>query len=94
MVLKSHIIDTTIQIINDLVLNLKRTMSKEIKKIQLISNEIKTLIEESKNKVALVVNSEITLLYWNIGKRIREEVLTNKRATYEKEIISSLAKQL
>jgi len=69
-------------------------MSKEIKKIQIISNEIKNLIEESKNKVALAVNSEITLLYWNIGKRIREEVLTSKRATYGKEIISSLAKQL
>lgn len=56
--------------------------------------EIKSLIEQSKNKVALAVNAEITLLYWNVGNRINTEVLGNERAEYGKQIVQSLATQL
>lgn len=56
--------------------------------------EIKNLIETSKNNVAVTVNSEMTLLYWNIGKRINDEVLQNHRAEYSKQIVVSLARQL
>jgi len=44
--------------------------------------EIKSLIEETKSKVAVTVNSSLTLLYWHIGKRINDDVLKNKRAEY------------
>ncbi len=40
------------------------------------------------------VNSGIVLLYWNIGRRIREDILKGTRATYGEEIVSALAKQL
>ncbi len=33
-------------------------------------------------------------LYWNIGKRIREDVLKNKRADYGEQIVSALSAQL
>ena len=56
--------------------------------------EIKSLIEQSKNKVALVVNAEITVLYWNVGNRINTEVLGNERAEYGKQIVQSLSAQL
>jgi len=56
--------------------------------------EIKQLIEQSRQKVAVAVNSEITLLYWHIGKRINSEVLKNKRAEYGKQIIVTLSQQL
>jgi len=56
--------------------------------------EIKQLIEQSRQKVAVAVNSEITLLYWHIGKRINSEVLKNKRAEYGKKIIVTLSQQL
>ena len=36
----------------------------------------------------------MSLLYWHIGKRIKEDVLQNKRAEYGKQIISSLSIQL
>jgi predicted nuclease of restriction endonuclease-like (RecB) superfamily len=36
----------------------------------------------------------MTLLYWNIGERINNEVLKNNRAEYGKEIVVSLARQL
>ncbi|MBK9247844.1 MAG: hypothetical protein IPM69_06955 [Ignavibacteria bacterium] len=55
---------------------------------------IRHLIETSKHNVAVSVNAEMTLLYWNIGKRINDEILHNKRADYGKEIVVSLTRQL
>jgi hypothetical protein len=34
------------------------------------------------------------MLYWQIGKRINEEILQNKRAAYGKEIVHTLSTQL
>ena len=56
--------------------------------------DIRSLIEESRNTVATVVNVTLTMLYWNIGKRINDEILKGKRAEYGKQIISTLGKQL
>ena len=54
----------------------------------------KDLIEKSRQQVAVVVNSEITLLYWNIGQRINTEILKNKRAEYGQQIVKELSTQL
>ena len=59
-----------------------------------VATDIKKLIEQSKQNVALAVNAEITLLYWNVGKRINDEVLNNQRAEYGKQVIASLSVQL
>ncbi len=56
--------------------------------------EIKSLIEQSRQKVAVEVNSAISILYWNIGKKIRQEILQNRRAEYGKEVIISLSSEL
>ena len=56
--------------------------------------DISALINESKSFVAYTVNSTLTMLYWNIGSKIKEDILKNKRAEYGEEIISSLSKQL
>lgn len=56
--------------------------------------EIRTLIELSRKQVAATVNSAITLLYWQIGKRINEEILLHSRADYGKQIVQSLSAQL
>lgn len=42
--------------------------------------ELSSLIEDSKQKIAKVTNSTLTLLFWKVGKRIQEEVLKNERA--------------
>ena len=34
--------------------------------------EIKILIEQSRQQLAVAVNSTITILYWKVGKRISE----------------------
>ena len=56
--------------------------------------EIKTLIEESKHQVSIAVNSTLTMLYWQIGKRINNEILKDTRAAYGKQIVVSLSRQL
>jgi predicted nuclease of restriction endonuclease-like (RecB) superfamily len=56
--------------------------------------DIRTLIEEARANVAIAVNAEMTFLYWNIGKRINDEILKGKRAEYGKQIVSTLSRQL
>ena len=52
------------------------------------------IIETARQRVAINVNSELTLMYWNIGKRINKEVLHDNRAEYGKSIVSTLSAQL
>lgn len=56
--------------------------------------ELATLIEQSRQQVAVAANSAVTLLFWQVGNRINEHILQNKRAEYGKEIVVTLARQL
>lgn len=56
--------------------------------------QIKNLIEQTKNNVAIAVNSSLTMMYWHIGKLINDEILQNKRAEYGKEIVATVSQQL
>ena len=69
-------------------------MKKEVTLQESLITDLRTLINEARNKVALIVNTEITLLYWHIGKRINEEVLGNQRAEYGKQIVLTVSTQL
>ena len=69
-------------------------MKKEVTLQESLITDLRTLINEARKKVALIVNTEITLLYWHIGKRINEEVLGNQRAEYGKQIVSTVSTQL
>ena len=53
--------------------------------------DIKTLIEQSKQQVAIAVNSTMTMLYWQVGNRIKTDILQNKRAEYGQEIVKQLS---
>ena len=44
--------------------------------------------------VASAANSAQTLLYWQVGERIRREVLGEARADYGERIVSTLSTQL
>ncbi len=59
-----------------------------------ITHDIKLLIEQSKQQIAVTVNATISALYWQIGLRINSEILNNQRAEYGKEIVVKLARQL
>jgi predicted nuclease of restriction endonuclease-like (RecB) superfamily len=72
---------------------LKATQAELVSKNPLLL-EIRALIEETKSSVAVAVNTGLTMMYWTVGKRIREEILKNKRAEYGKQIVQSLSTQL
>lgn len=56
--------------------------------------EIRHLIDSTKYRLALNVNSELVKLYWSIGNHLRLEILNNQRAEYGKQIISMISEQL
>lgn len=56
--------------------------------------DIRRLIENCRQKVAVAVNAGLTVMYWHIGERINREVLSGERAAYGKQIVASLARQL
>ena len=56
--------------------------------------DIRSFIETVRHNVAVTVNASLTILYWQIGNRIRQDILKEKRAEYGEEIISTLSIQL
>ena len=56
--------------------------------------DIRSLINETRSSVAVAVNAGLTLLYWQIGKRIKTEVLNDQRAEYGKLILPTLSAKL
>lgn len=56
--------------------------------------EIRSLIESTRTQVAQAVNSGLILLYWQIGKMVRINVLGEERAEYGQQIVSTLSRQL
>lgn len=57
-------------------------------------DEIRGLIEQTRARVASTVNSALVLMNWHIGKRINDEILQNKRAEYGEQIVATLSHQL
>jgi len=56
--------------------------------------DIRSLIDGARSRVAQTVNTELALLYWNIGNRINGEILGNERADYGGHVIDKLAVSL
>lgn len=61
---------------------------------QVIISDLRLLIDEARQHLAISANSTITLLYWHIGERINRDVLDYKRAKYGKSIIENISRQL
>lgn len=57
-------------------------------------SDIRRMIDETRASVAVSVNAALTMLYWRIGQRIRQDILKEKRAEYGAEIVASLSRQL
>lgn len=56
--------------------------------------DVRRLIAAARQRASSAVNAELTLLYWQMGRRIRREVLEGERAEYGKQVIASLSRQL
>ena len=68
-------------------------MSNSPKNINNLFSEIKHLVEEARQNVAVAVNAATTILYWNIGQRVNNRILENKRAEYGKEVVKTLSQK-
>jgi len=70
-------------------------MRKDLQNIdhQLLA-DIKQMIEHTRQTVSQTVNAGLTLLYWNIGRRINDEILDELRAEYGKRILQTLSAKL
>jgi len=56
--------------------------------------DLRDLIHSARSGVAQAVNSAMALHYWQVGRRIRTDILDSKRAAYGEEIVSTLSRQL
>lgn len=57
-------------------------------------SDVRELILAARTQTAQAVNASLTLLYWQIGRRIRTGVLNEERAKYGEQIVSALGRQL
>lgn len=56
--------------------------------------DLRALITEARQQVAQAVNSRLVLLYWEIGQRIRRDILNEKKPEYGKRIFYALSRKL
>ena len=57
-------------------------------------SDVRGLILSARRQVAETVNAGLTLLYWQVGRRIRQEILKGKRAEYGEKILHALSARL
>lgn len=70
------------------------SLSVESPQYKKLMGDIVDLIQQGRRHVATEVNSTVVLLYWAIGKRINDEVLSDKRAEYGDQVVDSVSAQL
>lgn len=65
-----------------------------VKGVGKLATDIGALIESTRGQVVQAANAALTTLYWQIGVRIRQDVLEERRAKYGAEILSALGQRL
>jgi hypothetical protein len=56
--------------------------------------DVRAIIQQARERAAVAVNTELTLMHWHIGDRIRRDILGEERAAYGEQIVQSLSAQL
>jgi predicted nuclease of restriction endonuclease-like (RecB) superfamily len=56
--------------------------------------DVRELIEAARQHVARAVNSTLVALCWHVGRRIRQDILGQRRAEYGRQIVATLSRQL
>ena len=62
----------------------KVSLGKDNENIKFLYKEITNAIDYSKRNVVTAINSEMVVLYWNIGKILKTEILQSEKAEYGK----------
>jgi predicted nuclease of restriction endonuclease-like (RecB) superfamily len=56
--------------------------------------DVRELILAARSRVAQSVDASLTMLYWQVGIRIRREILEGKRARYGEKVVAAVATRL
>ena len=56
--------------------------------------ELRSMIARSRTRLAAMVNSELTRLYWSVGERLRRGALGGERAAYGARIVARQGEKL
>jgi len=57
-------------------------------------DDVRSLVESSRRCLAQAVNSELVMLYWQIGKRISEDLPAENRAKYGAKVVELVSDKL
>jgi predicted nuclease of restriction endonuclease-like (RecB) superfamily len=56
--------------------------------------DLRLMIEQAREQVAQSVNTGLVMLYWNVGRRIGQDILKEQRAEYGQRIVVTVSRQL
>jgi predicted nuclease of restriction endonuclease-like (RecB) superfamily len=73
---------------------LTKVSAKPARGVAPLLADVRGLILAAREQVARAVDSGLVTLYWHIGRRIRQDILKEKRAEYGAKIVSALGTQL
>jgi len=63
-------------------------------KLDGIYNEIIELVQASRSRVKKTINFEMIILYWNIGRIIKTDIMKDSRAKYGAQIVEEFSQRL
>jgi predicted nuclease of restriction endonuclease-like (RecB) superfamily len=72
----------------------KSTLPPSRTSAQPLLTDVRQMIVQARASVARAIDSGLTLLYWQIGERIRREILKGQRAEYGANILQALSAKL
>jgi len=61
---------------------------------KILFERVSAIIENRKYRATVYANSEVTLMFWEIGHYVNSVMLESKRAAYGKQIVATLSPQL
>ena len=62
--------------------------------VDVLVRDLGKMIEAARQQIAGTANAMLTTLYWQIGCRVRTEVLERRRAQYGARIVAAVGRQL
>ena len=66
----------------------------ELQEESLLFQDVCEIIDGARKRVATYVNTEVCLTNWYVGKHIKEDVLFNRRAEYDQQIVKNMSIRL
>lgn len=72
----------------------RQNPSKDLIISKSLLEDLRFMIDKTRQSIASAVNTGLTLLYWHVGNRIHKEILQEERAEYGRSIVVSLSRQL